>query len=792
MRSLRRFCGISAVVAALASPSVASALGPDEAIAEATRAITESRNSLNSIQTAMRSAAPLDRSAAQRLADGDLLLRSRDYDRAAIVFSQIVERFAGNQSAYSEALFLLGETYFQSGQYLSARRVFTRVVAEGTSGRLSAFRPRALARLTDIALRTNDLEALDDLYRQMNQIPSSSVEAILTYARGRLLLAKNDLPGARSALQGVPSTSPFHHQSAYLVGVVALREVRAAVAALPEGKNSENTQAKRGAYAKAVEAFRLVTRLPPDTDQHRQVIDLAWLAVGRLLYETDQWVSAIDAYNHVGRESPEFGHALFELASVYVQMGDMYRAQRALEVLAVVDPSGSDAAEASLLRGDLELRSGQFKKALATFDSVRAQFDPMRVSVEEFLGSSTDPAVYYDKLVDEQLDATASTSLPPLAVRWAREEQDGPEAFTVVDEVVQTRRLLQQSQELAAKVDAIMNSPSRVKAFPELRAGQQAALAALNSSMRGRAMLGQGLDSVEPSDLSGEIGSVRQQRRALQAKVLGLPVTAADFQSRDATATRKWNEVAQKVQHLELQVNTLQAIVNALHRVLSDSATRGVVRDPETTRRFEAELQANEKDIAIYKQQIEKLRQSVNYGRVASGHDDTNLFDDDNVREQYKRLLAQEIQLASRGAAGGDAVAYAGRAAGLLVRLDQVEGQVQTALGDVNRRVDAKTTELLTLVATEQAKITEYAARLDLLDQEARLIVGEVAMRNFGLVRDRLRGIVLRADVGVTEEAWEAREEQMVRVRRLQTERARAERLLNEELREVLDDSVDQ
>ena len=47
------------------------------------------------------------------------------------------------------------------------------------------------------------------------------------------------------------------------------------------------------------------------------------------------------------------------------------------------------------------------------------------------------------------------------------------------------------------------------------------------------------------------------------------------------------------------------------------------------------------------------------------------------------------------------------------------------------------------------------------------------------------------ADVGITEEAWEVREEQRTRVRNLQVERAREDRLLKEELNEVLDDSGD-
>ena len=75
------------------------------------------------------------------------------------------------------------------------------------------------------------------------------------------------------------------------------------------------------------------------------------------------------------------------------------------------------------------------------------------------------------------------------------------------------------------------------------------------------------------------------------------------------------------------------------------------------------------------------------------------------------------------------------------------------------------------------------------LDAEAHDLVGQVAKRNFGFVRDKLRGIVLRADVGITEQAWEVREEELDRVHNLQTERAREEQLLDEELREVLDDT---
>ncbi|MCU0692492.1 MAG: tetratricopeptide repeat protein [Polyangiaceae bacterium] len=787
----RVLCGAALLGIVAFHPGEAFALDASEALAAAQQTVAGQQGAAALVRSAMSRARRHERSAAQRLADADLLLGSKDYNRAIVAYSQIVEKYPSNQPVYAEAQFGLGEAYFRSGQYSSARRAFARIAEERRSGRPETFRPKALARLADIAIRVRELASLDELIKQMNAVSSSSVEAVLQYARGRLLLAKQDLSGAKSALQAVPASSPYHHQARYLIGVAAMREGRAALEAKTEEARAQ-PKSKRGAYATAIDAFAQVTRLPPDTPQHKHVVDLAWMAVGRLLYETDRWTGAVDAYNHIDRASPEFGKALYELAAVYVQMGDTHRAQRALELLAVVDPASTDAAEANLLRGDLELRSGQFEKARTTFESVRSSFDPMRQRIDAFLASTSDPAVYYDRLVEERLDALSeSGDIPPLAVSWAREAENGPEAFAVVDEVVQTRRLLKDSQALVSRLFAMMSAPNRVRAFPELRAGQQTALSGINSLTRARALIGEGLDDVERSGLSGEIATVAAERRALQARVRQLPIAPSDFQRRDEQAMRRWNTVSQGVQQMTLQVDTLQALVNGLRRVVRDSAARGVVRDQTSTQRFEEELRANERDVDTYRKRLAELRDHVDVGKATTGYDDASLFQDDVLRRRFREVLTREVSLAAAGAAGGDAVGFAARAAPILTGADQIERELATALREINERVDGKTAEIMQTVRAEQAQLAEFAVRLDVLDQEARLVVGEVAMRNFALVRDRLRAIVLRADVGITEEAWEAREEQTLRVRNLQTERARAERLLNEELREVLDDAVD-
>src|SRR6185436_6106345 len=191
---------------------------------------------------------------------------------------------------------------------------------------------------------------------------------------------KKDYANANSSFSSVTPGSLYGHQARYFLGLVRMRETKPEI---------DSTGAKRlPNYRTAIEAFRAVTDLPPDTPEHRHVIDLSWMAIGRLFYEMEQYNQASEAYAKVGRESPEFDTMLYELAWVYVRLGDVQRAERALEVLSVADPSSPYVGDGTLLRADLLLRAGAFDKALQLYEQVRTQYDPMRVKVENFLSST--------------------------------------------------------------------------------------------------------------------------------------------------------------------------------------------------------------------------------------------------------------------------------------------------------------------------------------------------------------------------------------------------------------------
>ena len=782
----RRLVPLTLASCLLATAKPATAENPTEALRTATAQIASADQDISSIEAAVKIHAVKTRTAEQRIADAVLLMGVKDYERAADVLNEVVEQYPQHKTAFADGLNMLGETYFLSKQYLSSRRAFRKIIDRGSESRFAPIRERAVIRLVDIALRLKDFKSLDRLFAKVGGLGTAASSG-LAYAKGKGLLAQGKLQAASASLQAVQASSQFAHQARYLMGVIATTSATPP----PPPKGQKPKPVPAGRYAAAVQRFQDVTKLPGDTAEHRHVIDLAWLAIGRLLYESSQWTQAVESYNRIGRTSPEFGTMLYELAWVYVRFGDFVRAQRALEVLAVAAPNSHDVADGSLLRADLMLRAGQFDKSRKVYESVRGTYESMRERIDKFIGSTKDPGVYFDTLSSDQLELFESgVSLPTLVLRWAREGEDGATAFAVIDDVAMCRRLIKESNEMIERLNAVLSSPNKIRAVPGLKSGAERALGLLNALAMARLKLAHGMDDTS-SSLSTQLRQVRAQRKALEKRLGLIPVTPGDFATRERQAKRQWNQASQALQRIELEIDTLQATINGLERILSDGPQSGVVRSPQQLRQFRTTLDQQKRLVKQYREMASQFRRSVEAGKIQVGFGDKRFVEDEQVRKQFAQLLWQEVQLAQGGAGGAALATYARKLAPVLTKADATDRRVEAAINRLKGTVKSKVSQLRAVVRRETQNIVGYSLRLEKLDQEARHVVGGVAMRNFGRVRDRLKNIVLRADVGITEEAWEVREEQLTRVRRLKVERARSEQRLQEELDEVLDDSGD-
>jgi len=788
---------LSLGLASLGDPNTALASEPR---ADAERVIDQVRATVGDIQKHSVVVATPTTSAEERIAAGEILLRNRDWERAIQTFCQVKELYSQGKAAEPanvDAEFMLGEAYLRSGQYLSARREFLSIAHNGARSPYEAYAGRSLSRLVDISLRTNLPGGLDAIDALLPGLASTDGSGSMQYARAKFYFAKSDYAKAKEAVSQVPTNSNYLHQAKYLLGVVMTKEAKASTP--PESKGSPTAEIKAdstvsrvpGGYSAAIEQFRAVTRLPTNTAERGHVVDLAWMAIGRLQYESGNMLDSVDAYSHIGRTSPEFSTMLYELAWVYAQLGDYQRAQRALEVLSITDPQKLDLSDGSLLRADLMLRSGQFDKALALYQGVKERFEPMREEVDQFIKSNADATTYYDQLVADvpEVGQTRNSKLSPLVITWVREEAESNRTLSVTDDVARSRDLVKRSRRLVSQLTALLTSATRANAFPELKSAIESALVATNRISGARLLLATGLDHVAQDNVQADLNRIRKERRSLMKHIAQLPVLPADFMRRTAASETKWNLLSQQIQRLTLEVDRLQAIINGLSRVMKETDQHAVQVDPASRQRFLAEIQANEQDLGGYRERIGGYRDAVDMGRVQNGLGDVQYVDDARARARFRELITEEMNLVARGGDSSDAVAFAKSAQPVLARAAGVDDQLESILHGIETDTVKRAQQLQVTVVKESESIEQNARQLEDLDQQARLLVGAVAMRNFAQVGGRLKGVVLRADVGIVQQAWEVREEQRTRVVNLQRERAREEQNLNDELREVLDDA---
>ena len=100
-----RFLGLlSPVLAGLVAfswSSPALAIDSDEALVTAGQQVTSVTSGVGSIKQSLQNSR-VERTPQQQIADAVLLMGAKDYDRAAGVLNQVIEKYPDNQQAYPD------------------------------------------------------------------------------------------------------------------------------------------------------------------------------------------------------------------------------------------------------------------------------------------------------------------------------------------------------------------------------------------------------------------------------------------------------------------------------------------------------------------------------------------------------------------------------------------------------------------------------------------------------------------------------------------------------------------
>ena len=705
----------------------------------------------------------------ERLTDGELFYRLQDYLHASIIFTDIVDNYPQHR-AYPDALFLLGESLFQAGDYLGARSRFRQILDRASE---PAFRPyvqRALGRLIEIGIHIRDFDGIENYFQALSRLPPTEVEATTAYFRAKYLYNRavpfEDVAGdddaagrvdletleqARVAFEAVPAGSPYYPQARYFIGAI---------------------HTLRGEYPQAIEAFRRVLRAEASTPEQQKVIDLTHLALGRLYYETDQLDQAVEAYQAVPRTSPSFHVALYEIAWVYIRLGDSTRAERALEVLSVAAPDSPYIPDGKVLRGNLLLRNGRFDDANEVFREVRAEFGPVYRELEQVREDHSDLLGYFRELVRTNMETfDVNHFLPENARRWV--DMEGGEferALRVLSDLSQARRMVRETADLIERLNAAIHASNRVSIFADLRRHREGTTALRNRLARVRRSL---VRMEESAGGDGELARIREQRRRIERALAAMPTDEEDFISRDDRLLGRYRRLQRELSALEVELMGMDARIVATDRFIAQ--TEEDQRDPEAVR---SELAQHRAAIEQYRNEIHAIRRLIEIARIQVGVGDVRYQRDDRLRQEYARLVEREHQLG-----GGNS-----RTDPLFRRIAAIESQLDAHDARVDRVVEERIADMRRVISEEQQRLVGYREALAGLEGETEDVVGAVTHAEFNEVRDRFYDLVLRADVGRIDVAWARREEHRMRVDMLTRDRSRELQSLDDEFRDIMDE----
>lgn len=714
----------------------------------------------------------------ERLTDGELFYRLQDYVRASIIFTDIVDNHSNHRAA-PDALFLLGESLFRAGDYLGSRTRLRELINRADTPGYRPYVSRALGRLIEIAIHTRDFEGVEQYFESLSRLPPREVEAATSYYRAKYLYNRAvpteevlrdgaegsqgvdlaTLDQARQAFEGVAESSPFFPQARYFVGVILTLQRQ---------------------FPQAIEAFRRVLRSAATTPEQQRVVELTQLALGRLYYETDQLDQAVGTYQAVNKTSVDFDVALYEVAWVYIRMGDSTRAEQALELLAVAAPDSRYLADAQILRGNLLLRNGRLERAKEVFDESVGAYGPVRDKLDAIVADHANPVDYFRGLVRENAEVfDANTLLPPEAIQYASDEADMGRALRVLSDLAQARSLVKGAWEIIQRLDAALKASNRVNVFADLRRQRQRTVSLRNRS----ASLRRKLIAIEARNApsgDSELSEVRAQRRKLEEALRGMPKDSKDFSSRDEELLGGFRGLKRDLSELEVQLLGMDARIVATERFLEDTIDER--ENPQGAEAMHAELSAQRRAVALYREEIAEYRTMIEAGRIQVGVGDARYQRDARLREEYNELVERERSLMARAGIRRDP-----QLESMFTRVGSVEQQLQRRDAQIDGVVDERTAELRKALDAETTNVQGYRERLAELEQETEEVVGGVTYASFASVRHRFYDLVLRADVGKIDVSWAQREEHRMRVELLTRERAREIRALDDEFREIMD-----
>lgn len=300
----------------------------------------------------------------------------------------------GSLEAYN-AKYGMASALTQAGLYQSAARLLVEVLLEGPD---RPFFQEAFARLR--RLRQEVIYNPPDL-EELTRFPltgfSQKFQDEFNYVMGEYFYDAANYQRALKHFEAISPESPDAAKALYLTALVQVRYKM---------------------FKSAVENLQKSIEIAEKTHAGNDILDLAYMALARISYESENFDAAIFYYKKIPRDSIRAGTVFYELAWTYLMKGDYSRALGAFQILHSPVFGTTFYPELWILEarafGDL-CRYDRAYKALKQFDQeIAVNIEPLR----RFINAQRSPEEFYLAFVRSVNEPGAATVRLPSQLQW--------------------------------------------------------------------------------------------------------------------------------------------------------------------------------------------------------------------------------------------------------------------------------------------------------------------------------------------------------------------------------------
>ena len=712
------------------------------------------------------SSAPDPAVAMRRVLDAEMLFKLKNYNEAATILLDVVEKYPDAQGG-DDALVLLGESLFQEKDYNSARHYLEIAVKKNSGSRLEQ---RALQRLVEVSLHTEDFSQVDDYLKRLQNIPFDQLEPSVPYVRGKYAFFRDRLDDAISTFASIPTTSPYFLQARYFIATALV---------------------KKGDQVSALAGFDAIVRAHPRSDTEKEIQDLARLAIGRLNYEHDQFEKAREAYNLIPQQSLHFEEALNEQAWTSIKAKDFKSAYRALDLILLQNPDSPQAPELRLLMGNLHVRLGNFSLANEAFMQARDQLDPLYKQLDETLTKCKADPTYYDSLIGKGMDKfDISVFMPKLAVKWVKADPAVARLVVLTDDVSELQRGIKDSEQTLARLELAVGGQLKVGIFPDLAAVRTRTSEILNQLVEMRRRFIGKMRTLTAGALSeGDKARLEQlavERAMAEKELEGLPLTATALRDREKKAHSALDQLDGQASELNVMVQGMEAELVAIEQYFIKSRADQKIKPEEliqpvaSMRDGIAELRASNDHI---RNAIAEAAREATVG-AATGDQDRGAIATlvDSMKKERAVFQGARARLSADDQHDFDAMAS------LLERADGVQAHLAELDGKIEASAQRRLGELKQQLLAEKNNLQAANAQLGGIVSESQSLGGGLAFAMLSKATDRFYDLVVQSDVGLVDVAWGLKDQRTSTVSKLINQQKLELKTIEEDFRPLLEE----